>query len=120
MKKDLRDVVNQVSERVQSAGKAATDTLNDKEKREQVKGKARETAHEVADVVADLVEGLQDGTKAVIQSEEVAGAIDGFGTMLKGWAGKLREARDQSAATASDAATESDDATMDETTPAEE
>jgi hypothetical protein len=55
---------------------------------------ARQTVHDVADTLSDFIDGLSDGTRAVIQSPEVEGAIDGVGRMLSGWASKLREGRE--------------------------
>ena len=95
MKKDLKDVMNEMGEQLHQAGKAASDAIRDKEKRDEVRTKARKTAHEVADSVADLVDGLSESTRTVLQSEEVEGAIEGVGTMFKGWAAKIREARTQ-------------------------
>lgn len=95
MKKEFKDLVHDGLEGMKTAGKAAADTLKDNEKRDAATGSARKAVHEVADSVADLVEAVTDGTRTVLQSEEVEGAIDGFGSLLKGWAEKIREARDE-------------------------
>ena len=93
MKKDIKDVMNEMGEQLHQAGKAASDAFRDKEKREEARSKARKTAHDVADTVADLVDGLSESTRSVLQSEEVEDAIEGVGTMFKGWAAKIREDR---------------------------
>ena len=98
MKKELKDLVQDGLDGVKTAGKAAAKTLKDSDKRDAATGNARKVVHEVADSVADLVDAMTDGTKTVLQSEEVEGAIDGFGTLLKGWAEKIRDARDEGVA----------------------
>ena len=111
VKKDLKDVMNEMGDQLHQAGKAASDAIRDKEKREEVRSKARKTAHDVADTVADLVDGLSESTRTVLQSEEVEGAIEGVGTMFKGWAAKIREARTQQDEPAEhEPSTEADDA----------
>ena len=102
MKKEFKDLVQEGLDGVKTAGKAAAETLKDSEKRDAATGSARKAVHEVADSVADLVDAVTDGTRSVLQSEEVEGAIDGFGTLLKGWAEKIRESRDTNHATATD------------------
>ena len=121
MKKDLKDVMNEMGEQLHQAGKAASDAIRDKEKREEVRSKARKTAHDVADSVADLVDGLSESTRTVLQSEEVEGAIEGVGTMFKGWAAKIREARthrdepaEHEPSTEADDADEANDSTMEQ------
>jgi len=110
MKRDLKDVLGDMADRVQTAGQKAAEAIRNEENRDKAKEKAKDTASDVSDTVADLFEELGEGAKQVIQSKEVELAIDGVGDILKGVATRIRHSRESGGEETTDA-TEGDKAT---------